>query len=335
MDKIFFHGRSSKTPYKGSYIFITDNLEYAINYSDGKIIYAYKIPFNENLLFSILNKKHLKILEKYINKRNIKQIISDSGENNEIDWAALNYIENEIYETPENLLASLGFKGVKLKERSEIESILIFNQNEIELIEKINITTPEIIKKIQKYHKKNNLTELIKKSIKTYIIEQKEKLIKKTHRGNIYELPDGKIMKLTIDIIEYENAIKIINNPSKFFIKYYSAEPYGKHYKLIMEKLTELSDNEYDMVDIILMNLGRQDYMLNDNKRINFKQELKNHPEYYEDYGTLNEMFNILNTLKNIYAAAKERNITLYDLRASNLGKTKKGNIVHFDIGAG
>lgn len=346
MDKIFYHGRTQRSPYLGSYIFITDNLEYAAGYSDGKTLYAYKIPFNENLIFSILNNKHLNILKKHIDNQIIPHILHDSGTGNEIDWAALNYIENDDYETPEDLLMSLGFKGVKLKERPEIQSILIFNQNDIEPLGKIDITTPEMIDRIHNYHQdfksKYNLLEIVRKTIKSYICEQQqqqeegEKLLTKTHRGEVYLLPDGKIMKLTTDIVEYENAVKILNNPSKYFVRYYLAEPYDDHrYKLIMDKLTKLSDDEYDMVDLVLMTLGRQDYMLDNNKRLRFKQELKNNPEFYEDLGSLDDILLILNTLKNIYSAAQLRNITLLDLRAPNLGKNQDGNIVHFDVGAG
>jgi hypothetical protein len=152
--KLYYHGRNiGNRPYNGDYIFITDNLGYASGYSDGKELYTYTIPFDENKLFSILNNKHLQILSKYIDEQTIKAIIRDSGQNNEIDWAALSYIGTDKLELPEDLFQHLGFLGIKLKERLDIESIYIFDQNNLKFEGIIDLTTPEIRQQISKFYK--------------------------------------------------------------------------------------------------------------------------------------------------------------------------------------
>ena len=130
--KIYYHGRNEgKRPYKGTYIFITDSLEYATIYSDEKKIYKYSIPFSMSKIFSIKNITHRQLLNKYVDDEVIKAIIRDSGANQEIDWGALSYINSDDYDDAEELLQHLGFLGVKLKERQGIDSIYIFNQNNL------------------------------------------------------------------------------------------------------------------------------------------------------------------------------------------------------------
>ncbi len=158
----------------------------------------------------------------------------------------------------------------------------------------------------------------------------------KTANGYVFMNPEDQIVKLTNDQIEYQNALVFMDNPSKLFVNYYSAKDLGNGlYELKMEKLDQLNDKEWDMVDLIQQSLGAQDYMLNDQKRWAFINELKTNPEFYEHFATLEEMVAFINLLKKMYKEAKDRGITLFDLRAQNLGKTKNGNYVHFDIGRG
>ena len=153
--KLYYHGREmGKRSYTGNYIFITDNLGYASGYSDSKELYTYTIPFDENKLFSIKNKIHRKLLNNAgISTEIINAIIRDSGPNQEIDWAALSYIGTDEFDMPEDLLMHLGFLGVKLKERQGIESIYVFDQNNLKFMGTIDITTPEMIQKIQKFYR--------------------------------------------------------------------------------------------------------------------------------------------------------------------------------------
>jgi hypothetical protein len=162
------------------------------------------------------------------------------------------------------------------------------------------------------------------------------KLLHKTHRGYVYQLDNGNILKITKDPVEFNNAEILIKNPSKFFAKYFTAKKLNdQYYELTMEKLTPLSEVEWDTVDLIQNTLGRQDYMLDPNRRNQFIRELKANPEYYEDFTDFNQVLKILETLKMMYQEAQSRGITLMDLRAQNLAKNSEGRIVHFDLGSG
>ena len=171
--KLYYHGRKmGGRPYSGSYIFITDNLGYASGYSDGKELYTYTIPFSNEKLFSIKNVEHRLLLSKYVDDESILHMRSDSGPDQELDWATMNYISSDDFDQPENLLEYLGFLGIRLKERTGIESIYIFNENKLNLEGVIDITTPEMIKQIGKFYKdfqkgKNFLEEIIKEEIET------------------------------------------------------------------------------------------------------------------------------------------------------------------------
>lgn len=176
--------------------------------------------------------------------------------------------------------------------------------------------------------KSKSITDIIREVIQ-------EELLGKTRTGELHSTPDGRIRKITTDKSEYENARKLIQNPSPYFIKYYSAKPSGLgQYELIMDRVSELGDAEWETVELILNSLGTQAYMLDPNRRNSFIQELKQNPEYYEDFATLDEVLSMLKVLYSIYLDASKRGMTLYDLRAQNIGKTPTGQIVHFDIGA-
>jgi len=74
----------------------------------------------------------------------------------EIDWASLGNICNDKYEFPEDLLESVGFKGVKLRERPKIYSILIFDTHDIKFIRKIDMNTPEMIEFMSKWFREKD-----------------------------------------------------------------------------------------------------------------------------------------------------------------------------------
>lgn len=136
--KIYYHGRSHTRPYRGKYIYITDSLEYASRYNKDDDIYTYSLPFNEKeKIFSITNKKHLDALKKYVDDYTIEQVKKSSGEGEEIDWAALSYISTDDYEEVEDLLKHIGFYGVRLKERTGVESIYIFDESKLKFIGKV------------------------------------------------------------------------------------------------------------------------------------------------------------------------------------------------------
>ena len=162
--------------------------------------------------------------------------------------------------------------------------------------------------------------------------------IKWTRTGGLYRKEPGVIVKVTRDRSEYDNALRFIKRPHKNFVKYYHAEPWIKinghdFFILEMEELKELDDAEWELVDLIQNSLGAQEYMLNDNKRYRFLNELKANPDWYEDYGTYKDAIKIVFDLYSMYKEADRRGFVLYDLRAINLGRTNDGRLVHFDIG--
>ena len=140
--KIYYHGRKGQVPYQGNYIFLTDDIGYAASYSDMKIIYAYTLNFPENKIFSLRNPKHKSILEKQLGKYAMESILS-SSRGGEMDWASISNVGNEKYEFAEDLFQAFGFKAIKLNERPNIESLYVFNQEDITFVDKIDITTKE------------------------------------------------------------------------------------------------------------------------------------------------------------------------------------------------
>jgi len=157
----------------------------------------------------------------------------------------------------------------------------------------------------------------------------------KTNRGYLIDNGD-KYTKLTTDKIEYENALRLINNPNKHFVKYYSAKPHNeKYYELVMDKLNPLSDNDSDIVDMIQQSLGLQEYMLDSAKRNSIINEFKRNPEWYEGLGSIQDVLKIINSIYQMYLYAKNNTFSLFDLRAQNLGRTNEGILVHFDLGSG
>lgn len=152
-DKIFYHGRNNKRPYNGNGIYLTDSFGYAAGYSDGETLYCFKIPFSENLIFSIRNKKHLQLISKYVQREYIDSVLKSAGSTGEMDWATVDYLINDEYELGEELLGSIGFYGMYLNERPGIKSILVFDQSKIDLVDKIDLTNKENKDKVFNFNK--------------------------------------------------------------------------------------------------------------------------------------------------------------------------------------
>ena len=142
--KIYYHGRrTSRHKFYGSTIYITDDYNYAKLYSDGSEIYCFRIPNKvESKLFSILDTKCFDKIKDYIHPFAIHHFYETIANQEELDWSHLDYIgsdNNDDDLSSEELLESIGFTGIYLKERESIESILIFKQNSIEFIGMKNI----------------------------------------------------------------------------------------------------------------------------------------------------------------------------------------------------
>ena len=129
----YYHGRSKSRPYYGSHIYITSSLEYASLYSDEGFVYECELLISPSELFSIKNERHRELLNKQISQ----QIMDKFNLQEEIDWAQLSYLCNENFEEPQDLLKHLGFKGVFLKERTNADSLYIFNQEDVLLGKKV------------------------------------------------------------------------------------------------------------------------------------------------------------------------------------------------------
>jgi hypothetical protein len=131
----YYHGRSNQRPFTGKYIYLTSSLEYASLYSDSGFVFEVEVPFSMDLIFSIQNKDHASLLRKEFGI-SIWEKINSSGE---IDWSELGYLCNNNFESGEDWLLSLGFKGMKLKERSNVDSLYIFDQSDVILGNKVPV----------------------------------------------------------------------------------------------------------------------------------------------------------------------------------------------------
>ena len=209
--KLYYHGRKmGGRPYSGKYIFITDDLGYASGYSDGKILYTYTMPFDEQKLFSIKNVSHRLLLAKYVDEQTILQMRADSGPDQELDWATMGYMDTDKFDTPEDLLEYLGFYGIRLKERTGIESIYIFNESKLNFEGEIDITTQEMIKKIGKFYRdfskdKNFLETTIKEEINNF-----EESLADTYAEKQFNMPNDVKAQ---DILAKGNLQKDLEKP--------------------------------------------------------------------------------------------------------------------------
>ena len=144
--KIYYHGRDPhRRPYGGNYIYITDNMGYAISYSDMKELWAFTLKFPESQIFTLTNPKNIELFKKYITPTSWQSLYKSSDV--ELDWNTLSNvepIEPFIELEPEELFERLGFKAIRLRERPGIYSVYVFDQNNLELIEKIDLTTQKM-----------------------------------------------------------------------------------------------------------------------------------------------------------------------------------------------
>ena len=265
--KLYYHGRNSFRPYSGKYIFITDDLGYASGYGDGKILYSYSLPFGEDRLFSIKNPNHLALLEKYVDPYTISMIFNSSGQNQEIDWAALSYISTDEFEEPEDLFKHLGFYGIKLKERTGINSLYIFDQDDLTFEGTIDLTTPEMQDKIRQFYQ--NFTK-----DKNFLQEERYKV----YHGTNEKFGKFNFNKSTQGIVWFTDSIDSIQKGehggqgNKYIMTRYITinnpagwEEYEKY------GLQQLQDMGYD--GVILPQGDKTDYFVFSNK--NFSSRIR------------------------------------------------------------
>lgn len=131
----YYHGRDGSRPFYGNYIFITNSMEYAGLYSKDGFIYEVELLCSIDKIFSIKNDKDLQVL-----KDNLAPVILEKlNINEEIDWSEMSYLYSDDFDSMEVWLQSLGYKGIKLKERSNVDSIYIFDQSDVSLVSKIKV----------------------------------------------------------------------------------------------------------------------------------------------------------------------------------------------------
>ena len=152
-EKSYYFGKREGPEYKGEYIYLTDDLGYAGSFATLKssTVYEFELNFNENLIFSLNNYLHRKKLSEVVDKSVMNSIMETKDI--EMDWASLSNICNNEYELPEKLLESLGFKGVRLRERPNIYSVLIFDTSNIKFIKKIDMSSNEMIEFMSNWYK--------------------------------------------------------------------------------------------------------------------------------------------------------------------------------------
>jgi len=134
-DTIYYHGRNKDYPYYGNSIYLTESKDYADRYVglSGKLM-LFKLKFTPEKIFTIKNPAHIKKLEGKIYPEGLKNIKKFQHKGKELDWGSIGYLNNEEYEDVEDLLPSLGFLGIKLQEPNGYESVLVFNQNNVEQV---------------------------------------------------------------------------------------------------------------------------------------------------------------------------------------------------------
>lgn len=152
-NKSYFFGKRDGPEYMGKYIYLTDDLGYAGSYASKKppTVYEFTLKFDESKIFSLNNYLHRKKLSEIVNDDVIDSIMKTKDI--EMDWASLSNISNETDDSPEDILESLGFKAVKLRERPNIYSILVFDTDNIKFVKKIDMQTPEMIDFMSKWYK--------------------------------------------------------------------------------------------------------------------------------------------------------------------------------------
>lgn len=129
-EKIYYHGRHGNFPYSGDAIYITADPHYARRYAKNDELYTYSLKFPSDKIFSIKNKRHVDLLRTVVDSRSVNALLRDSG-SGEADWAAISYISTDDYESIEDVLKFLKFKALAVQERTGIESLLVFTEDDL------------------------------------------------------------------------------------------------------------------------------------------------------------------------------------------------------------
>jgi hypothetical protein len=147
-DKVYYRGVIENRPLTGKEMVISTDIAHAVQHSDQKTIQVYRLNCPETSIFSINDDAHLRILAS--NKVSMGMIdIIKSNRPNEIDWSSIHYLADDTH-SGEEMLFMFGFRGAKINVHNDFESILMFDERFITLVDTLDISTPEARAKIGK-----------------------------------------------------------------------------------------------------------------------------------------------------------------------------------------
>jgi hypothetical protein len=132
---MYYHGRSKSRPYHGKHIYITSSLGYAALYTDSGYAFEVELTFSLDKVFSLQNSSHIELIKNQFGP----SILDKLDLSGELDWSEMNYLSDSKFDTAEEWLQQLGFKAIRLKERTNVESIYVFNNEDVVLGNKVSI----------------------------------------------------------------------------------------------------------------------------------------------------------------------------------------------------
>jgi len=132
---LLYHGRHGETPYAEEGIYVTPDKEYAKRYAgdDGLFVFTLNVP--EATIFSFRRAVDVNKIKPYFTSSHWQGILSNLNEG-ELDWAGVGDLANAEYETTEEFLKALGFKGIYITERTGIFSLYIFDEKDLTFVRK-------------------------------------------------------------------------------------------------------------------------------------------------------------------------------------------------------
>ena len=165
------------------------------------------------------------------------------------------------------------------------------------------------------------------------------------HFGSAYDVGFNKILKLTRDEKEYDNAQILQNKDTEHLVKIFKSDVIdlgeggkGIYWAILMEKLIKPSKNVIDIVDTLTFNdfPGKYEHWY-EKSLYNIEQfpekELNSWLlDTFENENTVNNARHILKQMIEIKKEAKEMGMSTVDLHGGNVG-FKHDKLVLFDLG--
>ena len=164
-------------------------------------------------------------------------------------------------------------------------------------------------------------------------ILKKGKEIGRGGYGIVYDVigEPYKVLKITTDESEYNNAKSLIGKKNEYLVNYYACESYEEKYLLIMDKLDKPSEEVSHLLDDI--NIHMYDYDENLYYKTIFLSELDFLIDDFSEKENKETVIFVFDNLKKIVEECKENNIYTNDFHSGNIGE-KDNKLIFFDIGA-